>query len=254
MTRPARNFKKNPHTAHFLMTFHTAGGTATATRDEDTYEVPEHTGGGDGMIEVNTGRVEPRNAAPRDARSEGQVRYMDNLISWIAEKDQAAGDAARVWTDNVTTAGKWSYDKADKFSISAWIDRLKAKNAALNEAAKAAPVAAPAADDFADVPDGYYAVADPADGVIKFYRFRTAGPNSSYTGTRFLKVQASDEFHSIRSRATRTAILTAIRNAGPADAMAAYGQHIGSCGRCNRTLTDALSRSRGIGPDCWEKM
>lgn len=30
--------------------------------------------------------------------------------------------------------------------------------------------------------------------------------------------------------------------------------HDGSCGRCGRDLTDPLSVSRGIGPECWEKM
>jgi hypothetical protein len=188
---------------------------------------------------------------PTDARSEGQVRYMDNLIEWITEKDQAAGNAARTWTDNVTTAGKWSYDKADKFSISSWIDRLKAKNAELNETAKTTPVAAPT-NDFSDVPDGYYAVDGPEG--MKFYRFRTAGRNATYPGRRYLKVQASDEFHPIRNASTKATILTAIRDAGPAASMALYGQHIGSCGRCNRTLTDAVSRTRGIGPDCWGKM
>jgi len=34
--------------------------------------------------------------------------------------------------------------------------------------------------------------------------------------------------------------------------MARYGQEIGSCGRCNRRLTDDLSRERGIGPECWK--
>lgn len=30
--------------------------------------------------------------------------------------------------------------------------------------------------------------------------------------------------------------------------------HDGTCGRCGRDLTDPVSVSRGIGPDCWEKM
>lgn len=219
------------------------GGDAPATREARCLECSDfHPGGASCGPEV------------RDARSEGQVRYMDNLISWITEKDEAAGAAARTWTDNVTAAGKWEIgrDNPSKFSISGWINRLKAKNEALNTAAKAAPVTITQADDFADVPDGYYAVDGPEG--MKFYRFRTAGPNATYPGRRNLRVQASDEFHPIRSRATRTAVLTAIREAGPADSMALYGQHIGSCGRCNRTLTDAVSRSRGIGPDCWGKM
>jgi hypothetical protein len=30
--------------------------------------------------------------------------------------------------------------------------------------------------------------------------------------------------------------------------------HDGTCGRCGRDLTDPLSVTRGIGPECWEKM
>ena len=31
-------------------------------------------------------------------------------------------------------------------------------------------------------------------------------------------------------------------------------RHSGKCGRCARLLTDPLSLTRGIGPDCWEMM
>lgn len=32
-----------------------------------------------------------------------------------------------------------------------------------------------------------------------------------------------------------------------------FGQEIGRCGCCGRTLTNDESRARGIGPDCWAK-
>lgn len=193
-----------------------------------------------------------KSVAPKDARSEGQIRYMDNLITWISEKDQAAGDAARAWTDNVTAAGKWSYDKADKFSISSWIDRLKAKNAALKNAQLLSPTPPATIQDdteFQGIPNGYYAVGDAGPDDIHFFRvsrFRDGGIK--------VQEQASDTLHPVRRGGRRTAILRAILTVGPAAASALYGQTIGRCGRCNRTLTDALSRSRGIGPDCWDKM
>lgn len=37
-------------------------------------------------------------------------------------------------------------------------------------------------------------------------------------------------------------------------AMVKFGQEMGQCGRCGRTLTDEESRVRGIGPDCAAKM
>ena len=262
MATIARNYRRNAHTARFLMAFHTAGGVAVDVPAEDsTYETPEHNGGGDGMVEINRGRVAEAigsAVAPvRDARSEGQVRYMNNLIAWITEKDQAAGDAARAWTDGVTGAGKWSYDKADKFSISAWIDRLKAKNAELNEAAKAAPVEAlPAVDgalpvklDKSGKPMGLYYAVD-IEGTTKFYRIKPGRKADFY----FIDVQASDELHSIRNVGTKAAIVKAILDAGAEDCMRRYGQLLGHCGRCGRTLTDETSRSIGIGPDCLGKM
>jgi hypothetical protein len=35
---------------------------------------------------------------------------------------------------------------------------------------------------------------------------------------------------------------------------ALYGQEIGSCGNCNKHLTDQVSRDRGYGPDCWSNL
>jgi len=200
---------------------------------------------------------------PHDARSEGQVRYMDNLISWIMEKDGDAGAAARTWTDNVTVAGKWSYDKADKFSISAWIDRLKAKNAELNAAVKNDPrtTAGPVltgnvGHDALIVRENrsgkpmpqYYALRE--DGVVKFYRVKAG----TKPGWWWIDAQASDEFHPIKNVARKNEILRAIIAAGPEASMRLYGQELGSCGRCHRTLTDETSRANGIGPECEGKI
>jgi uncharacterized protein DUF6011 len=264
-TTPARNYRKNAHTARFLMAFHTAGGTSVDAPETDTYEVPEHLGGGSGMVEINRGRVAektgPVETPARDTRSEGQVRYMDNLIAWITEKDAVAGAAARTWTDGVTGAGKWSRDKVDKFSISAWIDRLKAKNAELNAAAKAEPRTEAGPVEVTSVgtlpvkldKNGKamalrYAVD--IEGTTKFYKIKPGNKPGFY----FIDVQASDEFHPIRNRGTKDAIIKAILAAGADACMARYGQLIGSCGRCGRTLTDAESRAIGIGPDCLGKM
>ena len=222
------------------------------------YEVPEHTGGGDGMVEINRGHV-AEDTTPytgpkaRDARSEGQTRYMNNLIAWITEKDAVAGAAARTWTDGVTDAGKWSYDKADKFSISAWIDKLKAKNADLNATAKKEPVTAaspsavwslPAKLDKNNKPMALrYAVE--MDGTLKFYKIKQGQPTEA---PNFIDVQeTSDEAStSIRNRASKDAIVAAIVAAGPDACMARYGQEIGACGHCGRTLTDALRGLVGL--------
>jgi len=38
----------------------------------------------------------------------------------------------------------------------------------------------------------------------------------------------------------------------PTEAMIRYGKELHRCGYCGKSLTDELSRERGIGPDCWE--
>ena len=100
-----------------------------------------------------------------------------------------------------------------------------------------------------DVPAGHYAVE--TDGVTKFYRVDrpTEGKWKGYT---FVKVQASDDYHRVNKFAAQ-AILAKIAE-DVQGAMTLYGQRIGRCGHCNRTLTDEASRARGIGPICYGKM
>ena len=101
-----------------------------------------------------------------------------------------------------------------------------------------------------DVPAGRYAV-DTEEGHLAFYRVDrpTEGKWAGYT---FVKVQASDELHRVRGQAAK-AVLAKIA-VDPQAAMLRYGQEIGECGHCGRTLTDETSRARGIGPVCAGRM
>lgn len=105
---------------------------------------------------------------------------------------------------------------------------------------------------WAKVPTGRYAVEDPADGVLKFYKVNrpTEGKWAGYT---FLDVQASDELHPIKNRRKKDDILSLILR-DPQAAMLRYGIELGKCGHCGRTLTNELSREIGIGPICRAKM
>jgi len=38
----------------------------------------------------------------------------------------------------------------------------------------------------------------------------------------------------------------------PVKAISLYGLLMKACGYCGRSLTDPLSQTRGVGPDCWE--
>lgn len=106
-----------------------------------------------------------------------------------------------------------------------------------------------ATDSLPDVPAGRYAVAT-EEGTLAFYRVDrpTEGRWAGYT---FVKVQASDDEHPVRGAAARVVlgkIATDVQGAS-----ARYGQEIGVCGVCGKTLTDAESRARGLGPVCAAK-
>ena len=96
------------------------------------------------------------------------------------------------------------------------------------------------------MPAGRYAV-DTEEGHLAFYRVDrpTEGKWAGYT---FVKVQASDELHRVRGQAAKAVL--AKMAVDPTAAMLRYGQDIGECGHCGRTLTDETSRQLGIGPVC----
>ena len=98
---------------------------------------------------------------------------------------------------------------------------------------------------------GYFAVEVPINGVptMRFYRV-TERQVSQWDKTKvktFLR-QSSDNWVTIET--SERTIAAAIINAAPILAKEAYGKLIGSCGNCGRTLTDPVSRARGIGPEC----
>lgn len=96
---------------------------------------------------------------------------------------------------------------------------------------------------------GHFALR--TDNVVKFYRVKhiTAG---TYAGRVFVDAQASGDFWPVKAPATLTEVLTGIL-ADPQAAMTLYGTELKQCYRCNRTLTDEISRALGIGPECRSK-
>jgi hypothetical protein len=220
-----RNFKKNPHTARWLMAFHTAGGTRPVALADEAQEI-------DLLNEIPV-------EANLDRRSPRQAELMTSLIAQITELDEALGAAAGEWTAKATAAGHWTPGREG--TASAWITKMIDKVRELKAAAKAAP-SAPAVE----VADGRYAVEE--DGVLKFFKVT----NGKRAGFVFLDVQASDEWHSIRNLARIRKVLAIIAQDAKA-AMIRYGHELGQCGRCGRTLTDEASRAAGIGPICIDK-
>lgn len=221
-----RNYKKHPHTANFLMTFHAAaqGLPADLVAEAD-----------DLLDEV------PLEAPKTDRRSPAQAALMDKLIAEITGLDATLGQQARAWTDGMTAAGEWTYGREGRTAISGWIDRLIAKVAEL----KAAHVGT-SPEVVVSVPDGRYAIEE--GGTLRFFKVK----NGRRAGFVFLDIQASDDWHSIRDLARIRRVVAEIAK-DPKGAMVRYGRELGECGHCGRTLTDEASRAAGIGPICASK-
>jgi hypothetical protein len=108
------------------------------------------------------------------------------------------------------------------------------------------PILAPTAPTI-KIPEGYYAVVDPLDSMLKFFRVR-APKRGKWAGYRFL-TEVSGEMHLRTSYDMRLRILPEIAKDTTA-ALKRFGKEIGQCGHCRKQLTDTVSRDFGIGPVC----
>lgn len=230
----ARNYRKNPHTASFLQTFHTAIGSNGRNYREEM-NVDENLA----ELELAAQEADLLTLVPEadvtDNRTAGQVKFMEDLVERLAKLDREIGAQARTYTDGMTEHGKWTAGRTG--NASAWIDRMLSKERELSNRARTAPV---------QVADGRYAVEE--DGVLRFFKVK----NGNRPGFVFLDIQASDEWHSVRN-VVRIRMVLALIAQDPKAAMIRYGQELGECGHCGRTLTDAASRAAGIGPICASK-
>lgn len=106
---------------------------------------------------------------------------------------------------------------------------------------------------YPSVPAGYYAIQS-ISGANDLDFYSVDRPTEGrWAGYVFVKqvVGGKPEF-AVKGAKWRK-VLEAIVASGPEEAAALYGQEIGRCGRCNRTLTDETSRQLGIGPVCREQ-
>lgn len=95
--------------------------------------------------------------------------------------------------------------------------------------------------------EGRYAID--FEGQLRFFKVEYG--KNKWEGYVFIKEQAGDDLFAVRNKQRRERITAAILN--DPDALARYGQELGVCGDCGRTLTDETSRAIGIGPVCRDK-
>jgi hypothetical protein len=105
----------------------------------------------------------------------------------------------------------------------------------------------------AQVPAGWYATPS-ATGNNDYDFWQVDKPSEGkWSGRTFVsRVLGGHDNLPVRGR-DAAVVLIAILREGTCQAMTTYGLKIGRCGKCNRTLTDKLSREIGIGPVCREK-
>lgn len=111
-----------------------------------------------------------------------------------------------------------------------------------------AHTAAPAAT--VDVPAGHYAIQSTGANDLAFYRVDRP-TEGDYAGRTFVKLVVGGKPDRNVRRDHVAGILARI--AADQGAAQRYGTELGRCSSCNRTLTDQLSRSLGIGPECRSK-
>lgn len=112
------------------------------------------------------------------------------------------------------------------------------------------------------LPEGRTRYAVPnSEGPLTFIQIdRVADPSSRWNGWIFVKQQLSDYTEKRGSqrpgqmyRGVWASLLQKVLD-DPQAAMRAYGENLGICGNCGRTLTNEVSRQFGIGPDCREAL
>jgi len=214
-----RSYRKNPHTARFLMAFH-AGTNGLASDIEET------------TVEEDLLDTIPE--GPVDLRTEAQVNFMDRLIEQIAALDPETGRKAARYTDGMTESGQWTPGRTG--NASAWIDRMLAKVAELKAASKpAAPV---------ELEDGIYLLGEDIVKVVHAIH----GSGRQY-GKKLVAPEAEGENGSWVMVPGVVAKLTPEMKMDLAQAEK-FGAIYGCCVRCGRGLTKETSIAQAMGDKC----
>jgi hypothetical protein len=246
--RRDQNFKKNPHTAHFLQVFHSANGANYAPEMRSDAEEERE------ALNFVSGKA-ARPVAGTEVQIKGwTVRVGDGFISeaqakWIIDIATTRVLPAGATAESVKVRLEQGFAK---FAGSQFITNYKnlAKLPSATPSAAMMEAIAPGAESIqtTEVRNGRYALR--TGGVVKFYQ--VSNGKGKWAGRTFVDAQASDDRYPVRNPSEVTRILAEIA-ANPLAAEQLYGRELGRCSRCGRTLTDETSRAYGIGPDCRNK-
>lgn len=240
-----RNYTKNPHTASFLRTFHTAIGSTGRNYRDDAQALASEAAQDD-LLDL----VEDK---PADLRSPRQIELMASLHMQLADLSPEACEKAVAYTTGMTVRGLWTPGREG--NASAWISRMIAKVAELKAAAPK-PVSTGTAT---TIPAGRYAVET---DEIRCYTVEYGKEGTRWAGFTFLNRISSDDRFPIRNADEKARILDAIRADVDASALLAAltlricrGTMINGQ-PCGRTLSDTKNPyfAQGYGPECGKKL
>lgn len=167
-------------------------------------------------------------------------RQADYILALVDERD--VGDHADDIRSRVR-AGTVS-----KRLASEWIQRLRAKPRKTSRFARMK-------GEMPEVPDGRYAIDLEGYDNLMFYRVKTGKGDTRWAGFMFVDAGRGGshgdlKWTSIKNPAYKKQVLEKIIADGIEAAGERFGQTVGACYVCGRSLTDDTSRALGIGPDC----
>lgn len=182
-----------------------------------------------------------------DLRSEGQARFMEDLITNLAELDAELGRQAREYTDRMTREGRWTPGREG--NASRWITDLLAKLDQLRAATR--PTSSGPAAPSVEIPAGRYAIET---DEIRCYSINYGREGTRWEGFLFLARISSDDEFPIKNRTEKARILAAIAADVEAASILA-GLTLRQCRRCGRTLSDTKNPyfEVALGPECGAK-
>lgn len=181
----------------------------------------------------------------RNAPSPKQVDYWSSLVRDVATLTGKTFDVDAL-AEKMRAEGQWTRE-----GLSAAIERGIAKAKALRaEQREHGPT--PLVH-LADVPAGRYAIPSKGTNDLVFYKIDRP-TEGKWAGRLFVKMVVGGHDDTRVARDRVPAVLGSIVEFGTDRAAALYGQQIGKCSHCARSLTDKVSRFTGHGPTCREKL
>lgn len=170
-----------------------------------------------------------------------QKEYLLDLVNTRVMKDSERREAFKRISAGLT-----------KKQASEWIDRALALPKQSSEFAHRL-------EEMPRVPDGRYAiminstVANEDVETLKFFKVKTP-TDGKWQGFTFLDAGRGGahgdlQWTPVKALPYKMKVLKQIAK-NPESAGKKFGQEVGVCCRCGRSLTDETSRAMGIGPDC----